>query len=524
MSNLTRRSFTSLLSSFSATCLATIPGFAQANASQPVSAPRFSFDDVVRRARDLAALPYDSTPSQLPEAIAKLDFDLWRDVRFRPEKAFLGANGGSFRLQPFHLGHLYRRSVTINTIRDGLVTPIPYSSSLFDYGRNKFDKSMPVNLGFAGFRLHYPLNDPRVWDEVISFLGASYFRFLGRGQRYGLSARALAVNAGANGEEFPFFREFWIETPEAGSDKASLYALVDSESLAGAWRFDLYPGTVTALEVSAVVFARRPNVKIGLAPLTSMFFTNTNDRRFREDYRPEMHDSDGLLMNSGTGEWIWRPLRNPNRPAISTFSGKDIKGFGLLQRDRSFDHYQDLDLAYELRPSYWVEPREGWGEGRVELVELPTTDESNDNIVVSWVPKDPIEPGKPFNFGYKISSGLDLPQLSPGGRTVNTYQAQPRALGSAESAGANSRRFIIDFSGGELPYFSADPALIDVVPSTSRGKILRSFVVPNKHVSGFRAIIDVEVDAGQETDLRAYLKVGNRALTETWTMPWGADQ
>ncbi|HEX3494215.1 MAG TPA: glucan biosynthesis protein, partial [Methylocella sp.] len=169
-------------------------GSAPAQPGKPPQAPpKFDFDDVVRRARDLATAEFDTASPALPDALNKLGFDAWRDIRFRPDKAFLAANGSQFRLQLFHLGHLYRRPVTINTLRDGIPTPIPYAANLFDYGRTKIDKPLPVNLGFAGFRLHYPLNRPAVFDEVIAFLGVSYFRFLGRGQRYGMSARALAV-------------------------------------------------------------------------------------------------------------------------------------------------------------------------------------------------------------------------------------------------------------------------------------------------------------------------------------------
>ncbi len=490
----------------------------------PAAAPaKFDFDDVTRRARELAAAEFDSSMPSLPDPVDKLDFDAWRDIRFRPDKAFLAANGSQFRLQLFHLGHLYRRPVIVNTIRDGIAAPIPYAANLFDYGRTKIDKPLPVNLGFAGFRLHYPLNSPKVFDEVIAFLGVSYFRFLGRGQRYGLSARALAVEAGTPNEEFPFFREFWIESPEPGASRITIYALLDSQSAAGAYRFDLYPGAESAIEVSAMLFPRRANVKFGLAPLTSMFFIGEDDHRFDDDYRPELHDSDGLLIHSGTGEWIWRPLRNPPKLQVSAFLDRKVRGFGLMQRDRNFFHYQDLDLAYETRPSYFVEARENFGEGTVELVELPTANETNDNIVASFVPKAPLEPQKPFSYAYRLLATLDSAGFSPNGRTLNTYQTSAAARGSADPPVPGSRRFIIDFTGGDLAFYANDPELIEVVPTTSQGKIIRSFIVPNAHTQGFRAIIDVQLEPGQSADLRAFLRTGTRALTETWTFPWASE-
>jgi glucans biosynthesis protein len=485
--------------------------------------PRFDFDDVMRRARDLASAPFESLATPLPDSLSNLDFDAWRDIRFRPDKAFLAGNGTPFRLQLFHLGHLYRRPVTINTIRDGIATPIPYAANLFDFGHTRLDKPLPVNLGFAGFRLHYPLNSPKVSDEIVAFLGASYFRLLGRDQRYGMSARALAIDAGTEREEFPFFREFWIETPDSASDRATIYGLLDSQSTTGAYRFDLYPGVDSVLEVSVTLFPRSANAKLGLAPLTSMFFTGENDHRFNSDFRRELHDSDGLLIHSGTGEWIWRPLRNPVRPEISAFLDTDNRGFGLVQRDRNFDNYQDLDLAYEARPSYFVEPRNSFGDGQIELVELPTENESNDNIVASFIPKAPPEPMRPISYAYRVIASLDLTRLAPNGRVLNTYQATAAALGSPEPVTPGSRRFIIDFSGGDLAYFGSSPELVTVVPSTSRGTILRSFIVPNPHIAGFRAVIDVQLDQGQPADIRAFLRSGSRALTETWTFPWRAE-
>lgn len=497
------------------------PAASQAAApGQPV--PRFGFEDVVRRARDLGTAPFEANPPPLPDDLTRLDFDSWRDIRFRRDKAFLGQDDGPFRLEMFHLGHLYPRPVTINIVREGIATPVPYSTGLFDYGRTRIDKPLPVNLGFAGFRLLFPLNRPDVMDEVIAFLGASYFRFLGRKQRYGMSARGLTVDAGMMQEEFPFFREFWIETPAGGASRITIYALLDGASVTGAFRFDLAPSGESVVDVDATLFPRRSGVKFGIAPLTSMFFTSQNDRRFSGDFRPELHDSDGLLLHSGTGEWIWRPLRNPPDNELSAFLDREMTGFGLLQRDRIFEDYQDLDLAYELRPSYWVEPRAPWGEGRVELVELPTADETNDNIVTAWTSHDPVEAGRTLTYSYSITASLNLSRLSPGGRVSKTFQTQARSLGSSEVVAPGSRRFLIDFSGGDLAYFANEPALVEVVPTSTSGRIIRSFLVPNPHIGGFRAAIDIELPQGQSTDLRAFLKAGSRALTETWTFPWTA--
>jgi glucans biosynthesis protein len=304
------------------------PALAQQSGPTP-----FRFEDVIRRARELAGVAHDPAGQALPEPLGRLDFDAYRDLRFRPDRALLGSGGGPFRMHLFHLGFLYQRPVTVNVIRDGVPTPVAYQPQLFDYGRTKIERPLPVNLGFAGFRLHYPLNDPRTFDELIAFLGSSYFRFLGRGQRYGLSARGLAVNVDGNGsEEFPFFREFWIDSPAAGADKAVVYALLDSPSATGAYRFEIYPTVETTLDVAVTLFPRRTVPGVGLAPLTSMFFTGENDRHRHDDFRPELHDSDGLLLHTASGEWIWRPLHNPMRKWVSAFGSSSATGFSRIIR------------------------------------------------------------------------------------------------------------------------------------------------------------------------------------------------
>jgi periplasmic glucans biosynthesis protein len=483
-------------------------------APAPPGPPRFRFDEVVRRAKALAGAPFEANVPPLPAPLGTLDYDAWRDIRFRPDRALLGDQDGPFRLQLFHLGFLYTRPVTVNVVRDGVPTPIPYQPGLFDYGRTTIDKPLPVNLGFAGFRLHYPLNKPGVLDELISFLGASYYRFLGRDQLYGLSARGLAVNVeGAGGpEEFPVFREFWIEMPPKGADRAVIYALLDGPSCTGAFQFLVYPGDETVVDVRCSLHPRRELATIGIAPLTSMFFIGENDRHHSDDYRPELHDSDGLLMQSGGGEWIWRPLRNPKERWISAFEDRNPKGFGLMQRDRVFEDYQDLEAFYHRRPGYWVEPQGEWGEGTVRLVELPTENETHDNIVASWQPKQPYKPGEAVELSYKVRALAETDELHPGGRVVNTYVARTTASGgTADASEPRTRRFLVDFSGGDLSYWLTDP------------KITAVSLVPNLHVKGFRAAIDVRLDqAGQSTELRAFLRARGQTLTETWTYPWKA--
>ena len=516
---MTEPSRRTVVAGLAASGLATLPVVARAE-RQP-----FDFGTVEGEARALAAAPFDARVPPLPEALARLDYDAWRDIRFKPARAFPVGADGRFRLQLFHLGFLYPRPVTVSLVRDRVATPIAYDPALFDLGRTRLSDPLPADLGYAGIRLHTALNRPDVIDELIVFVGASYFRFLGRDQLYGLSARALAVNTEAAGgpEEFPFFRAFWIEAEGAEPGACTIHALLDSPSVAGAYRFTVRPGAQTRVAVTASLFPRKTLDRVGLAPLTSMYFIGETDRGHSDDYRPELHDSDGLQIAAGSGEWLWRPLDNPRERRISTFSVKSPKGFGLLQRDRDFANYQDLEAGYERRPGYFIEPVGDWGEGGVVLVELPTDNETADNVVAFWRPKEPYPAGQPVRLAYTIRA-LGADPLHPNGRVTHTFLAEPAASGAArktpEGAARLARRFLIDFGGGDLAKYASDPAPPEVVASASQGRITATSIVPNPHIGGFRVALDVSLDAPGTTELRVFLRGGERTLTETWTFPW----
>lgn len=485
----------------------------------------FPFDAaaVERRAQALAAQPFDGSFPPLPAPLAGLDYDAYRDIRFRKDHAFLGESGGPFRLQLFHRGFLYPRPVAVNLVRDGISTPVKYDPALFDFGRTRVEGPLPSDLSFAGIRIHAPLNRPDRLDELIVFVGASYFRFLGQDQLYGLSARGLAIGTEGDKEEFPFFRAFYVEVPPADAKALTIHALLDSPSIAGAYRFTVEPGRNTTVRVSATLYPRQELSSVGIAPLTSMFFIGETDRGHSDDYRPELHDSDGLQIATGSGEWLWRPLDNPQGRRISTFLDRDPKGFGLMQRDRAFASYQDLEAGYERRPGYFVEPDGAWGEGSVVLMELPTDNETADNIVAFWRPRQPYPAGKPVRLAYTISAhtGEDL---HPNGKVMNTFIAEPAASGAARRAAdahaLRSRRFLIDFGGGELGKSLGDAAPPEIVASASAGRITATSIVPNPHIGGYRVALDVRLEGAGTADLRAYLKRGDQALTETWSYPW----
>jgi glucans biosynthesis protein len=488
------------------------PAEKQAPATAQHPAESFGFDTVVEKARKLAAKGYRDPKGQVPDWLSRIDFDQWRDVRFRPEAALWADGSSPFRVQFFHLGFFYDRPVAINVITPQGVEKIPFSPNLFDYGHTDFASRVPQDLGFAGFRLHYPIKTPNYYDEVIVFLGASYFRALGRDQVFGLSARGLAIDtADPAGEEFPWFREFWLVRPTAKATTATIFALLDGPRVTGAYRFVVEPGVQTRVDVECRLFLRSEVRKLGIAPLTSMFFHGENTARPFVDFRPEVHDSDGVLIHQATGEWLWRPVDNPKTLSVSGLGAPSLAGFGLIQRDRNFDHYQDLETSEERRPSVWIVPWGDWGAGRVEVVEIPTNSEKNDNVVTYWVPEHMPKPGEPAAFGYTQYWYGDDATRPPGGRVVATR----RDAGTIEGA----QRFVIDFVGGKLGELPPQEVLRAVVTAAGedRAEVRDQHVVANPNIGGWRLTFQVVPKTHEPIELRAFLEQGEEVLTETWS-------
>jgi len=477
-------------------------------------ASAFGFGDVSERAKQLAAAAYKEPETRLPAELDKLGYDEYRDIRFKPARSVWRAERLAFELAFFHEGIFYKHPVRINEVSSEGVHEIKFNPDLFDYGANKIDPGAMRNLGFAGFRVHYPINSPKYKDEVLAFLGASYFRALGKDQLYGLSARGLAVDTGlASGEEFARFVEFWIERPTANASVLTIYALLDSRRMSGAYRLELKPGVETVVDVKARLFLRENVTKLGLAPLTSMYFFGENQRSSRDDYRPEVHDSDGLSIHSGTGEWIWRPLVNPKRLLVTSFSLTNPLGFGLMQRDRDFEHYEDLEARYDLRPSGWVEPKGPWGAGHVELVQIPNPDETNDNVVAYWVPDVSPTLKQPYDYEYRIHW-----QSDPGARPLLSWVAQTRRGRGYARNQDGSIGFVIDFDGPALRKLSADAKVEAVVSAEGNAEVLEVVAHRNGVTGGRRVALRLRrQDENKPVELHVYLRSNNNVLSETWS-------
>jgi len=493
-------------------------GGAAAVAAAPGADPLFA--QVAERARALAAQPYAAPRHELPPALAAIDYDAYRDIRFRPTKA-LWRGESPFEVQLFHLGYLYREPVKIHTVVDGVVHPVRFDREMFDYGKTRLGDAMPPDLQFAGFRVHYPLNRPDYKDELVVFLGASYFRLLGRHQIYGLSARGLAIDTGLpKGEEFPAFREFWLVRPARNATAMTIYALLDSPSVTGAYRFRITPGDETAMDVEATLYARANIERLGIAPLTSMFFFGENHARDVDDYRPEVHDSDGLLMHTHAGEWIWRPLVNPKELRVTALLDENPRGFGLLQRDRRFEHYLDLESHFERRPSFWIEPRGApWGKGAVHLVEIPSTEEIHDNIVAFWVPEQPLAAGETRTVAYRLRATRASPPHAALAQVERTRIGWGAVPGTAKKPQRSLRRFIVDFAGGELPKLAETQPVAAKLTATG-GEVSDLTVQRIPASGGWRVSFRLAPTSAEAVDMRLFLELDGKRLTETWNYVW----
>jgi periplasmic glucans biosynthesis protein len=479
----------------------------------------FGFDDVAQKAQKLALKPHVPNTLALPAELKDLTYDQYRDIRYKPEKALWRAQSLPFELMFFHLGKFQTQPVRINEITpQGQVSAIGFDAKGFDYGKNKLNPQQWSHLGFAGFRVHYALNNASGYkDELLVFLGASYFRALGAGQHYGLSARGLGLDTvGGQGEEFPRFTEFWIERPSPTATTLVIHALLDSPRATGAYQFTVRPGSTTQFDVRTKLYLRSGVATLGIAPLTSMFQHGENQPR-PDEFRPEVHDSDGLMIANGNAnggvEWLWRPLLNPSRTLVNSFAVNELKGFGLMQRDRRLASFEDIEAQYERRPSVWLTPQGSWGPGRVELLQLNTPDETNDNVVAYWVPKTAPLPGQALELAYQMQWQGDMQQRPPNGWAVQSR------LGRGYAALLPGEvQYVVDFAGPALDALGPDAVVQAVVTADENARITERNVYRNPSANTWRMQLRVQrLNLDKSIELRAFLQHSNDVLTETWT-------
>jgi glucans biosynthesis protein len=494
--------------------------FAQESGTVVAAPQQFSFDLLTEEMRAAALVPHVTAP--MPEGfLGDLTYDTYRLIRFREEAARWQGDPTGWQLRAFHMGWLFPEPVRLFEVAGDQATEILFSTDDFEY-LNELAAQVPAHAelpGVAGFKVNWPLNRPDRWDEVAAFLGASYFRALGRNSAYGLSARGLALNTGTSvPEEFPRFSRFYIERDAGGGSQLTIHATLESPSVTGAYRIVIRPGIVTEMDVTARLFFRTEVAELGVAPLTSMFLFSEKNRAEFDDYRPNVHDSDGLRIVKADGDVIWRPLNNPPQLATSYFSEAAPRAFGLHQRDRDFASYQDIGARYERRPSADVVPLGDWGRGAVRLVEIPSDLEANDNIVAYWVPEVPVTPGEAREFAYRLVWGdLPLDQMAP---LAYVFETRSGAGGFAGvEAEPNTRKFVVDFKGGDLGLLPED-AEIEPVFSVANAELLGVTLQKIGDSDVWRGIIDLRAEPGAVVEMGLHVAGYGRRLTENWLYQW----
>lgn len=494
-------------------------------------AAEVDLDYVAKIALARAQQPFRSPTNNLPDVLKNLNYDQYREIRFRQDKALWTEDQLPFRVDFFHPGYIYKEPVQINEFTATHVQPIPFVEDFFDYGNLKLKGQIPHGTGYAGFRIQYPLNKTNVLDDLAVAQGSSYFRLLGKGQSYGLSARGLTLDSGESdrGEEFPLFTDWWLGKPEKDAETLTLYAILDSWSCTGAYEFRIRPGETTIVDINVVLYFREPSLvlqanmnappikTVGIAPLTSMFwFGHSSERKF-DDYRTAVHDSDGLMIKQADGQVIWRPLVNPINVRNQVFPAPNLHGFGLMQRERSFDAYQDLFTSFEREPSAWIQPRgTNWSNGSVHLVELNGPWEGNDNIGAFWSPNKVPQPLEPFRFGYTLywTRETDM-KFSPENRVIATR------IGLSDE-NSDARQIFIDFAGPKLSAIPATNAPTAAITCSTNADIVAHQVIWNPYDNAWRVVLKMQPKPGNATpvDMRCTLERTNQVLTETWAYQW----
>jgi periplasmic glucans biosynthesis protein len=516
---LNRRQFLHIATATAGLAASGFPSDAMAQQGLKMGASEpFSFDALKKHAKDMAGAPYVAPPSPSPEVLNRIDYDAHGRIRFKTDLA-LWANGPSeFPVTFFHMGRFFQKPARMHVVEGGQAREIVYDSTYFDMPEDSPARQLPQNSGFAGFRFQEARTGKLDWrlNDWVAFLGASYFRAIGELYQYGLSARGLAVDVAVFGknEEFPDFTHVYFETPQAGSNTVTVYALLDGPSVSGAYRFVMQRAAAIIMDIDSAIYLRQDVSRLGMAPLTSMYWYSEKAKTTAIDWRPEIHDSDGLALWTGTGERIWRPLNNPPRIITSAFSDESPKGFGLLQRDRNFDHYLD-GVYYDRRPSLWIEPQGSWGRGSIQLVEIPTDDEIHDNIVAMWVPAEPARAGQALELRYRMHWSAEEPYASPLARVVATRFGNGGQAGTTRPKGV--RKFMVEFLGPPLAKLP-NGVIPRPVLTASRGEFtnLLTEAVPDNVPGHWRTQFDLSVTGTEPVEMRCYLRNGDEVLSETW--------
>lgn len=464
------------------------------------------FEDLVAHVEKLAGQPYRPSPP-MPAALAEMDYDAYRHILFRNERALWYPGGkptSPYWIEAFHKGFVQRDDVKLNVLDGGRSWPVRFTKDDFHYWGEAGELELPDDLGIAGLKFVGTFPGHEDGQEILTFLGSSYFRARAARHVYGASTRGLAVDIGMNAdEEFPVFREFWVSRPQLGERELKLLALLDGPSVVGAYEFTMNPGDEeTTVDVRAEVRFRRQPGKVGVAPLTSMWMWGDGLDGPEGDHRPEVHDSDGLLIAEPDGGWMWRALCRQAYPSVVRYPyDETVRGFGLIQRDRDPEHYQDDEARYAYRPSLWITPENDWGAGAIELIELDAKHEGVDNVVAYWVPNELPTDGEPLRLEYRVSFAENGSAEHDLGRAVATRVDRMSHLLQID----------VEFEGVELA--ENEEPVVDVRPIRGEVRKARCIRGEDGHVT---ARLEIEPTSTNPVELTVVLNVDGEPRTETW--------
>jgi glucans biosynthesis protein len=479
----------------------------------PVS---FAPGTVIEQARALAKKPFVPMAASLPDPFKTLSSDQYNSIRTLPAGRIWGNEQVGVAIEPLHRGFLFTNPVEINLVAQGVSQRLVYDVKFFDFSSISLPPKLP-DIGYSGFRVLVAQNPSDANDarftEVASFQGANFFRALTQGQVPGLVSRALAVRlADPKGEDVPIFRTMWIEKPSLVANALIVHAVIDSETVTGAFRFTIRPGEATIIDTEATLFARASVDNFGLGTMSATHLLGFMDHRKFDDFRPNVSEVCGLQIYTGAGEWVWRPVTNRDNLQISTFVDDKPRGFGLLIRDRSFEDYDDEDQHWEKRPSLWIEPLGEWGQGGVQLIEIPSESEANDNILCFWRPKQPLAAGSETSFAYRQFWCWDPPERP----------SLARAMTSRSGRGAGKRRrFFVDFEG-EIFAKAETAGELKANVTAAGGKIAFVRIFPSDDKKSLKVFFELDPGNDLSSELRLVLEAQGKPVSETWLYRWAS--
>jgi len=464
---------------------------------------------VTDAARNLSKQPFKPLSADIPEVFRDLGYDQYAAIRERPGTAIWAPDNTGFAIEPLHRGFIFSTPLEINLVAEGKARRVIYDPAMFEFGKLAVPKNLG-DIGFSGFRVLAQGEDG--FSALAIFQGASFFRAVAPGQTLGTMARAMSIKtADPRGEEFPAFRAVWIERPTLAAGALVMHALIGSESVTGAYHFTLRPGEATIIDTECALFARAAVDNLGLATMSATHLSGPIDERRNEDLRPSVSEVTGLQILTGKGEWLWRPVANRDTLQISTFIDENPRGFGFLQRDRDFDHYQDDDQHFETRPSLWIEPIGDWSAGGVQLVEIPSDSEANGNIIGFWKPKQLLAAGSETFFAYRQFWCWNPPVQPP--LAIVTQSRSGRVSSSKR------RRFMVEFAGEilRLPQ-NADAPKANLNASPGSITALRTFTSADK--KSCRIWFEPDFGNAAYSELRLVMEAAGKPISETWLYRW----